>query len=179
MMTEKLQRNQLTIPDGHVAMGYIKATVGVKGWVKIHTDTEFVDSLLDYSTWHIGKNNQWQNIEIESGKVVSGILQVKFANIDTPEAAVLLRGYTITIAREDFETPEEDEFYWADLVGMSVINHEGHVLGTVKGLLETGAHDVLDIRGEYGQKLIPFVSHYVDSINSDLKTITVDWGIDY
>ncbi len=173
------QRKQLTIPEGHVPMGYIKAIVGIHGWVKVHTDTEHVDSLLDYGVWHLGKDQAWQDIEVETGKVANGVLQVKFANIDTPEAAMLLRGSTITIDREDFDTPAENEFYWTDLIGMSVVNREGQNLGKVTSLLETGAHDVLDIRGEWGQKLIPFVSHYVDAVDHDSNTVTVDWGTDY
>ncbi len=178
-MNTSNQRNKPIIPEGFVAMGYIKAIVGVKGWVKVHTDTEFVDGLLDYDVWHIGKDNQWQDIEIETGKVANGVLQVKFTNIDTPEAAMLLRGSTICIARENLETPAEDEFYWMDLIGMSVVNREDQTLGTVKNLLETGAHDVLDVQGEHGQKLIPFISHFVDTVNRESNTITVDWGLDY
>ena len=73
----------------------------------------------------------------------------------------------------------EDEFYWVDLVGMSVINRDNITLGKVKNLIETGAHDVLVVHGEYGEKLIPFVSHYIDNVNKDTQQIQVDWGLDY
>ena len=52
-------------------------------------------------------------------------------------------------------------------------------MGTVGKLLETGAHDVLVIDGEFGQKLIPFVAQYIDEVMLAEQTIHVDWGTDY
>ena len=62
---------------------------------------------------------------------------------------------------------------------MSVVNREQAVLGEVVKLMETGAHDVLVVRGEYGEKLIPFVSHYIDGVDAENRKITADWGVDY
>lgn len=62
---------------------------------------------------------------------------------------------------------------------MQVINRDGVVLGNIVKLMETGAHDVLVIQGEYGEKLIPFVSHYIDDVHAETRTITADWGVDY
>jgi 16S rRNA processing protein RimM len=106
-------------------------------------------------------------------------LQVKFTGIDGRDEAFALRGYTIEIDRADFAPAEEGEYYWADLVGMRVVNREGIELGKVANLMETGAHDVLMVNGEHGQKLIPFVAHYIDHVDNDSRTITADWGLDY
>ena len=97
---------------------------------------------------------------LEAGKIVNGELQVKFEGIDDRDQAFTLRGYTIEIPRESFAPTEENEYYWADLVGMTVINKENIVLGKVSNLMETGANDVLMIKGEHGQILIPFVQLY-------------------
>lgn len=162
-----------------VAMGYIKGVFGIKGWLKVAANTEYSDSLLDYPEWQLSKDGQRLSVTVEAGKVVNGELQVKLVGIDDREAAFALRGYTIEINREDFAPAEEGEYYWADLVGMTVVNTEGIVLGKVDNLMETGAHDVLVISGEYGQKLIPFVSHYIGNVDTENKTITADWGLDY
>lgn len=162
-----------------VAMGYIKGVFGIKGWLKIAANTEYTDSLLDYPEWQLRKDGKTLTVSVEAGKAVGDELQVKFDGIDDRDQAFLLRGYTIEIPRSEFAPTEEDEFYWADLVGMTVINQEGITLGLVKNLMETGANDVLVIDGEYGQKLIPFVSQYVGNVDADNKTITVDWGLDY
>lgn len=162
-----------------VAMGYIKGTFGIKGWLKIAANTEYADSLLDYPEWRVRKDKDIRSFTLESGKLNGGELQVKLHGIDNREDAHLLRGYTIEIPREQFAPAEEDEYYWADLVGMTVINRAGNTLGIVKNLMETGAHDVLIIDGEHGQKLIPFVAHFIDQVNHEQRIITADWGLDY
>ncbi|MCP1659970.1 ribosome maturation factor RimM [Neisseria perflava] len=169
----------MTDTQQRVAMGYIKGVFGVKGWIKISASTEYSDSLLDYPEWQLSKDGKTLTVIPEAGKVVGDELQVKLEGIDDRDQAFALRGYTIEIPREAFAPTEKDEFYWADLVGMSVVNKDGIVLGEVKNLLKTGANDVLVIEGGYGQKLIPFVSQYIESVDNNSRTITADWGLDY
>lgn len=162
-----------------IAMGYIKGVFGIKGWLKIKADTEYSDSLMDYPEWRLNKNGHILSVTLEEGKIIGDELQVKFTQINNRDDAALLRGYTIEIPRESFEPTDEDEYYWADLVGMRVYNHENILLGQVHNLMQTGAHDVLIVRGEYGEKLIPFVSHYINEVDKTQRFITVDWGLDY
>lgn len=162
-----------------VAMGYIKGAFGVKGWLKVQPSTEYTDSLLDYPEWRLSKGKDVQIVEIESGKAVGDELQVKLTHINDRDAAALMRGYTIEVPRESFAETDDDEYYWADLVGMKVVNRDGATLGEVAKLMETGAHDVIVVHGEHGEKLIPFVSHYIDDVSKTERVITVDWGLDY
>ena len=162
-----------------VAMGYINGAFGVKGWVKVQPSTEYTDSLFDYDVWHLAKGQDSFDAEVIQGHVAGGELQVKFAHVNDRDAAALLRGYTVYILRDDFAQTEDNEFYWTDLVGMAVQNRDDIVLGEVVKLLETGAHDVLVVRGNYGEKLIPFVTHYIDQVDEVNRVITADWGLDY
>ena len=169
----------MTNTQQRVAMGYIKGVFGIKGWLKIAADTEYPDSLLDYPEWLLSKNGKTLNVVLEAGKLVGDELQVKFEGIDDRDQAFALRGHTVEIPRDEFSPAGEDEYYWTDLVGMTVVNKEGITLGTVKNLMETGANDVLVIQGKDKQILIPFVSNYIETVNHDSKTITADWGLDY
>ena len=162
-----------------VAMGYIKGAFGIKGWVKVAASTEYADSLLDYADWRLVKDNKTLIVSPSEGQLHNGELQVKFTGIDDRDEAHALRGYTIEVSRDQFADTEEDEYYWADLIGMSVINRQEEILGKVSKLMETGAHDVLVVDGEYGQKLIPFVAQFIDRVDVENRTITVDWGSDY
>lgn len=169
----------MTDTQNRVAMGYIKGVFGIKGWLKIAANTEYSDSLLDYPEWQLVKDGKTVSVTLEAGKVVNGELQVKFEGIDDRDSAFSLRGYTIEIPRKAFAPTEEDEYYWADLVGMTVVNKDHTVLGKVSNLMETGANDVLVVNGKYGQILIPFVSQYIETVDTGSKTITADWGLDY
>ena len=162
-----------------VAMGYIKGAFGIKGWVKVAASTEYADSLLDYADWRLVKDNKTLIVSPSEGQLHNGELQVKFTGIDDRDEAHALRGYTIEVSRDQFADTEEDEYYWADLIDMSVINRQEEILGKVSKLMETGAHDVLVVDGQYGQKLIPFVAQFIDRVDVENRTITVDWGSDY
>jgi len=103
------------------------------------------------------------------------------------DAAEALKGARIFISRASFPAPEDDEFYWVDLIGLSVFNREGAALGEVVGLIDTGPHCVLRVQPpaaeerppEAGERLIPFVDAYVDSVDIPGRRIVVDWGLDY
>ena len=73
----------------------------------------------------------------------------------------------------------DGRYYWADLVGLEVLTESGQSLGQVHGLLETGANDVLDVRGDR-DRLIPFVQgQYVKKVCLDSGRLVVDWDPDF
>jgi 16S rRNA processing protein RimM len=103
-------------------------------------------------------------------------------------AAEAMKGARIFIARSSFPTAGDGEFYWIDLIGLSVVNRQGEALGTVTGLIDTGPHSVLRIARpdapagaapEAAERLIPFVAAFIDDVDLAQKRITVDWGLDY
>ena len=97
-------------------------------------------------------------------------------------AAEALQGARIFVSRASFPTPDEGEFYWVDLIGLTVRNREEADLGQVVGLLETGPHCVLRVRpADAGDEelLIPFVTAYVDQVDLPGRRLWVDWQADY
>jgi 16S rRNA processing protein RimM len=104
------------------------------------------------------------------------------------DAARALRGARVFIPRSSFPTPGDEEYYWVDLIGVEVINRKGQSLGRVIALIDTGPHSVLCVRradapddapDAQAERLIPFVSAYVDSVDMAARRIQVDWGLDY
>jgi 16S rRNA processing protein RimM len=85
----------------------------------------------------------------------------------------------IAVPRSQLPEQDEDEYYWSDLIGMSVVNEANEQLGTVSNLLETGANDVLSVKGESGEILIPFVDAVIKQVDAANRTIRVDWSADY
>ncbi len=101
------------------------------------------------------------------------------------DAADALKGARIFVSRASFPTPDAGEYYWVDLIGLTVLDRQQRCLGTVDGLIETGPHCVLSVRAGPGQAtdrpptLIPFVDAYVDRVDLAARRIEVDWGEDY
>ncbi|MBI5329254.1 MAG: ribosome maturation factor RimM [Betaproteobacteria bacterium] len=159
-------------------MGRIVAPYAVKGWVRIHPFTEYLDSLLDYDVWWLGKPGAWREFRMVDGKVHGQYLLAELDGVGDRTAAEALQGLEIAVKRDEFPEIEADEYYWDDLIGLEVVNAEGVVLGKVQGLLETGAHDVLKVMGER-ERLIPFVEAYVREVDKAARRIQVDWGADW
>ena len=163
-----------------VIMGRVASAHGIRGWVKIQPFTEYLDSLLDYETWWLGKEQgPWREVEVRQCEVHSKVLVAQLPDCPDRNAAERLKGLLIAVPRSELPEQDEDEYYWADLIGMSVVNGAGERLGTVEKLLETGANDVLSVRGESGEILIPFVEAAIKQVDLPNKTILVDWSADY
>lgn len=165
--------------DDLVIMGFVRGAFGIRGWIKVHADTQHADSLFDYPVWWIGKENDWKPFTFKDGAVQPKNLVAQLQEVDDRDVAEAMRGLKIAVPKASLPPAEDGEYYWSDLIGMDVINGEGVCLGKVVDLMETGASDVLVVSGEHGQSLIPFVAAYVGEINTQLKRITVDWGLDY
>jgi 16S rRNA processing protein RimM len=115
---------------------------------------------------------------VEEGSVHGRGVIAKLAGVDEREAAAALKGAEVAVARASLPQAPAGEYYWADLQGLRVINLQGEELGRVSHLLETGANDVLVVRGER-ERLIPFVAAYVVKVDLAGGELVVDWGADY
>jgi 16S rRNA processing protein RimM len=162
-----------------VVMGKIVAAQGILGWVKVQTYTEYLDSLLDYDTWYVGNEQAWRPLQVLEADVHGKVLVAKLEGIADRTAAEKYKGLLIAVPRDSLPEQEEGEYYWSDLVGLSVENLAGEAFGTVDTLLETGANDVLVVKGERGETLIPFIASVIQQVDLKKKMIRVDWQADY
>lgn len=117
----------------------------------------------------------------EQGDIIVGTAE----GLGDRNDAEALKGARVFVSRSAFPTPEPDEYYWIDLIGLNVVNRQGEFLGQVADLMATGPHSVLRcvVPAAEGQdaveRLIPFVSAYIDSVSLADKRIVADWGLDY
>lgn len=159
-------------------MGRVGVPFGVRGWAKVQTYTQSGDSLLGHPVWWLGRNGQWREFEVLEYCGQDKSLAVHFAGCDDRETAAALRGSDIAVPRSALPQAAENEYYWADLIGLGVWNTQQQELGRVSGLLETGANDVLVVQGEQ-ERLIPFIAQVVLEVDLAAGRIAVDWGLDW
>lgn len=160
-----------------VPMGHISGVHGVRGWVKIHSLTEPRDAIFEYQPWLLGESHK--EIRVRQGKKHGNRLIALLENTEDREQAEALVDQPIAVYREQFPELLEDEFYWTDLIGLSVQLENGRELGKIEHMLATGANDVMIVRGER-ERLIPFVlGRYVKDVNLDRGFVVVDWDPDF
>lgn len=163
-----------------VIMGRVASAHGIRGWVKVQPYTEYVDSLLGYRTWWIGQERgPWREVEVLQCESHLKTLAALLPDCPDRTSAEKLKGLLIAVPRSSLPEQPEDEYYWSDLIGLPVINVAGINLGNVEQLLETGANQVLMVKGENGQILIPFVASAIKQVDTQNKRIEVDWAADY
>ena len=165
-----------------VVMGRVTAPFGVKGWVKIYALTAQLGNLLDYPVWWLGHDGDWREMRVATAKVHGNTLVAQLAGIEEREAAVVLKGLDVAVPRSQLPGAAENEFYWADLIGLKVVNTEQHEFGRVVRVMPTGANDVLVVAGGNGNKgetLIPFIAGVIRQVDLAAGVISVDWGKDY
>jgi len=184
-----------TLPADAVEVGRVQEAWGIKGWVRLHPHSATPEVLLGSRQWYlqVPEGRYAQGFDAFTGTVTLAAAEVKthadglvarlepVADRNTAES---LKGARIFVARSDFPAPQDpDEYYWVDLIGLTVVNREGVVLGTVRDLMPTGPHSVLCLEHTEGEgtveRLIPFVSVYVDKVDTAARCITVDWQPDY
>jgi 16S rRNA processing protein RimM len=184
----------LTAPDAPprpadaIEVGRVLGAWGVKGGIKVKPFSSDPQALFSSKRWFLEPS------EAKPGHQVPALLRVASAreqgdvvvatihDLADRDLAQALAGARIFVARSSFPTPDEDEFYWVDLIGLDVHDRAGLVLGRVAGLVETGPHCVLRVQPadeKADEVLIPFVAAYVDRVDLAGRTIHVDWEADF
>ena len=171
-------------------VGKISGVYGVKGWVKVYSDTDPREGIADYNPWYIKQGGhgkgEWREIRLEQGRRQAKTVIAKLEGVDDRDAAMQLTGALIAITPDQLQALSENEFYWRDLIGLRVINREGIELGTVQRLMETGANDVLVVRDEQTaeqggrEHLVPWTpGQAVLEVDLEQGRILVDWDEDF
>lgn len=178
------------LPADAVEVGRIADAWGVKGWFKVLSHSSTPEALFAAKTWYLLPSER--GAKTFTGAVLLSIRQAKdhsdtvvawAQGIDDRNAAEALRGARIFVPRSSFPSTTDDEYYWVDLIGLAVFNREGVALGEVRELMSTGPQTVLVLGyeedGKAQERMIPFVSAFVDKVDLPARRITVDWQPDY
>ncbi len=163
-------------------MGRVTVPFGVKGWIKIYALTAQPGNLRDYPVWWLARDGDWREMRVAAAKIHGNTLVAHLEGIDDREAAAALKGFEIAVPREQLPGAAAGEFYWADLIGLKVVNGEQHEFGRVARIMQTGANDVLVVVGDKDHEretLIPFIASAIKRVDLTAGVISVDWGRDY
>ncbi len=167
-----------------IVLGRIVAPYGVQGWLRLHA---FGDEPLAWgqmqNLWFSADENaqaeHWRAIDLEQVKNHGDKVVIKFKDISDRDSAERIAPCFVGAPREALPKTSADEYYWSDLIGLTVVNLSDANLGKVKTLLESGANAVLVVEGPDRQRLLPFVAQIVKSVDLKRKLVVVDWEADW
>lgn len=171
-------------PGDMVVLGKIVAPYGLVGAVKVHP---FADDPLSWAKlpqWWLGREEDdpslWRPEKLRRCRSGGDVLIVQFASFLDRNASEAAKGLLVGVPRSALPPTAENEYYWADLIGLDVRNTQGELLGQVLGLIETPGNDVLRVGdGEGSERLLPFVAAVVLDVDLPGRCVRVEWEADW
>ena len=178
------------LPADAIEVGRIADAWGIKGWFKILPYSASPEALFSSKRWYLQPAEKGPKVfdgtvllRIKEAREHSDTVVASSHEVPDRTAAESMRGARIFVSRASFPTPDNNEYYWVDLLGLDVVNREGLPMGQVKDLMATGPQTVLVLSfeqdGKPQERMIPFVSAYIDQVDLAARRITVDWQPDY
>ena len=167
-----------------IVVGRVVGLFGVRGWLKIVSYTAPVENILNYRPWHLrsidaAPDAPWVEQAVAEGRHQGKGVVVRFEAHHDRDAAQQVLGTEIAVSRDRLPALDAGEYYWADLVGLKVVTLDGIALGVVDHLMETGANDVLVVKGER-ERLIPYIPGVVvREIDRAHAVLRVDWDPEF
>ncbi|MCF8006853.1 MAG: ribosome maturation factor RimM [Methylovulum sp.] len=169
------------MPDTRlIKIGEITSSFGIKGWLKVFSFTDERERILTFSPWIIKKPHaEPAKYTLSDGALHGKNVIVKLKEIDTRNQADTFIGSEIFIRQDQLPRPQQGEYYWSDLIGMAVITRLNVPLGRIDSMLETGANDVMIVKGER-EHAIPFIhTQVIISIDVSEKQMIVEWDPEF
>jgi 16S rRNA processing protein RimM len=174
------ERSASTAADeSRVIVGQLVGVYGVRGWLRLKSFTDPIENIVEYAPWQVRFRGQWRDVDVVAARAHGKGLVVQLDGVDDRDAAAAWVGSDVAVARDALPRLSNDEYYWSDLIGLEVVTTGGATLGHVDSLLETGANDVLVVRGDR-ERLIPFLpDRVVRKVDLDARRIEVEWDPDF
>lgn len=174
------------VPDDHVVLGKLTSPYGVKGWLRVYSYTDPMEGILDYDAWVLSHAGRLLSVRLAQGRVHGKGLVARLEGVEGREQAEALAGAHILMPKADLPELGADDYYWYQLKGLRVVTLDGAVLGRVDHLFDTGANDVLVVKGDEGdgsdgrERLLPYLfGDVVREVNLDDGVMSVDWDPEF
>ncbi len=167
-------------PPEWIEVGRVAGTYGVRGWLRIQPYTTRSETVLDYQPWRVRqRSGVVETPTVLEAQIHGKGLIVRIAECRVREDAERWTGGTIECPVSALPVLAVGEYYWGELLGLVVETVDGVILGPVHRLLETGANDVLVVRGADRERLIPYIPAVVRRVDKDGRRMVVDWDPDF
>jgi 16S rRNA processing protein RimM len=160
----------------HVTLGVVGRPHGIRGelWLRPH-NTQGGSSLASLRKMLLVRDGVARSYDVASLNVVPDGAIVKFAGVDTREAAAALTLAEVRAPRASLPPLAPGEYYVGDVIGCAVVREDGTALGVAKGTFWNGAQDVMIVDGEAGEHLIPMIPNFVVTVDVPGRKVVVSW----
>ncbi|MCD8124902.1 MAG: ribosome maturation factor RimM [Lachnospiraceae bacterium] len=154
-------------------VGIYTNTHGVRGEIKVFPTTDDPRRFRRLKQVILRTPKQDMALEIESVRFSKQMVLLKFKGIDNINDIERYKGSGLFVPREQAVPLKKDEYYIADLIGITVFTDEGQELGTLSEVLQTGANDVYVVQTGERELLLPAIADCVQSVDVEAGRMVV------
>lgn len=170
--------------DNLIKIATLKKPYGIKGWLWVFSEMDNRADVFAMSPWYMKTATGLKPLTVTNWREQGQGLVASFKEVPDRNVAETMNGVTVWADKANLPALDEDEYYWSDLVGLTVINEDGEILGVIKELFETGAHEIISVKPtkesiDDEERLIPWHATVVLKVDLADKTMLVAWGADY
>ena len=155
-------------------VGVISSTHGIRGEVKVFPTTDDPDRFRKLKQVILDTGREQKGLEIEGVKFFKQFVILKFKGIDNINDIEKYKGKSLYVTREHAVKLKKDEYFIADLIGLTVVTEEGQALGTLIDVISTGANDVYVVEMPSGREvLLPAIRDCILNVDDEEGKMTV------
>lgn len=176
--------NTIVVSDELIKIATLKKPYGIKGWLWVFSQTDTRADIFKMSPWWIKTAAGFKPLTVSQWREQGQGLVASFKEIPDRTTAETMHGVTVWVHKDSLPKLQDNEYYWSDLVGLTVINQQQECLGIIKEMFETGAHEIISLVPnkdsiDTQERLIPWHADIVLDVDLDKKIMLVAWGSDY
>ncbi len=157
-----------------IRVGVISSTHGIRGEVKVFPTTDMPERFLELKEVFLKTRKETLTLEIQTVKFFKNMVILKFKDLDNINDIEKYRNCELYVSRGDAVDLEEDEYYYADLIGLKVVTDSDEEFGVLKDIIETGANDVYVIeKADGSETLLPAIRECILDVDMDENVMRV------
>jgi len=157
-----------------IAVGRITGTHGIKGQLRLHSYSGNLDSLTAARSVILRRpDGNLREYGLRRAADHGTAFLLTLAGFDNINQVLDLVGNEVCLLPEQLPDTDEGEYYWRDLLGLTVITDGGQTLGTISDILETGANDIYLVTGQGREYLIPAVADVITKVDLTSRIMTI------
>lgn len=170
--------------DNLTLLGKVTSVYGIKGWVKVYSDTEPMENIFSYGQWFLNIQGQWTAVKVKEWRNHGKGLVALLDDTNDRDVARKYCGCDIAVAKDALPPAEDGELYYYQLEGLLVVTTENVVLGRVSYLFNTGSNDVLFVAPskestDGRERMVPYLEQFVTNVDLEAGVLTVDWDPEF
>lgn len=167
-----------------IKIATLKKPYGIKGWLWVFSQTDERASIFQMQPWWMKTATGFKPLTVKDWRIQGQGLVACFNEVPDRNVAETMNGASIWVCKDHLPKLADDEYYWSDLIGLTVINEQGENLGIIKEMFETGAHEIISLKPtaqsiDNEPRLIPWHSDVVLAVDLSAGTMLVAWQSDY